>query len=293
VKQKNLPGEPRPRVEALALSFSRRMVLRILAISWFAVGIALLYLDYSVNYSSGSSVEEIQHVFNMTREDGLCSFFSVTLATFLSLTLWLIWAVENRQQRGRWRPVGWLVIALWFTYMTLDDGSGLHEAVGTAFRVAAKQAHPGEPRGAGLMGFPSYAWQMIYIPWFGLLALFTMYYTWTALKSKKAWRFIFLAMSLNVCAVGMDFMEGLEESHPLNLYAKIAHRLDFDAYAQKQFDATGFETVVHFGSAFEEFIEMMAYLIFWLVFLDYLMRSTPQLEFRFLDQDRKSGASPP
>jgi hypothetical protein len=228
----------------------------------------------------------------MTREDGMPSFFGVTLATFFAVTLWFVWAVERRRGQARWRPLGWLVIAIWFTYMAIDDGSRLHERVGTAIHEVADRGKDEDFGGAGLLGFPSYSWQVIYVPSLAVLALFTIFYLRRALGSRKAWMFVLLAMAMNVVAVGMDFVEGLDEEHPLNLWAKIAQTWDIEAFTEQEFDETGFDTITHFGKTTEEFIEMMADLILWLVCLDYLMRRTPQLTFRFLESRRKAETPP-
>jgi hypothetical protein len=88
-------------------------------------------------------------------------------------------------------------------------------------------------------------------------------------------------MALNATAVGMDFVEGLDEDHPLNVYSRLASSWDIEDYTQEHFSETGFETLVHFSKSVEEFLEMLATTILWALCLEFLMRRTPELRFRF------------
>ena len=58
--------------------------------------------------------------------------------------------------------LGWLVMALFFSYIALDDGAALHERLGSTFRVLQQRAPVGAAAGGeGLLDvFPSYAVQV-------------------------------------------------------------------------------------------------------------------------------------
>ncbi len=52
------------------------------------------------------------------------------------------------QGRPRLVRLAWLVVALFFSYMALDDGAALHERLGSTFRVLQERA-AGSGRGRG------------------------------------------------------------------------------------------------------------------------------------------------
>ena len=74
-------------------------------------------------------------MFNTAREDGLASWFAVTQTLLIALTLWLIYSVAKAGRKPRAIVVGWLVLALFFTYMAIDDGAQIHERLGSTFKA--------------------------------------------------------------------------------------------------------------------------------------------------------------
>jgi hypothetical protein len=273
--------ESRDREEPVVLHLKSARFLKALILACVVIEVLLVFLDYKVNYARGSSFGEIRRLFNTTREDGLPSFFGVTQVTLFALTLWLVWFVERTRRRAVWRPLGWLVLAVGISYMAVDDGSRLHERVGSAVRETAERRDTADDAGGtGLMGFPSYSWQVVYGPFFAALGIFILVYLWGQLGRRRA-PLLLLAMALNATAVGMDFVEGLDEDHPLNVYSRLASSWDIEDYTQEHFSETGFETLVHFSKSVEEFLEMLATTILWALCLEFLMRRTPELRFRF------------
>jgi hypothetical protein len=79
------------------------------------------------------------------------------------------------------------------------------------------------------------------------------------------------------CAVGLDFIEGLERDHALNLYDRIADAYDFAAFTRERFKTSEFETLRHFSKAIEETLEMFAMTLFWVTFLTHWVRISPRV----------------
>ena len=144
-----------------------------------------------------------------------------------------------------------------FTYMAVDDGTQLHERVGT---VVGSEL-------SALRVFPSYTWQLIFVPSFGLLGLFAVGFLWRELTTRTHVGLVFLALSCCVVAVGLDFFDGLHADHSLNLYTRLAEGYDLDGLTQARFGHTAYDTLQHFSRAVEEFLEMVGMTIFWSVFL--------------------------
>jgi len=251
--------------------------IKYLVIVWVIIELLMVILDYGVNHSNGSSVNEIRRLFNITLEDGLPSFFAVTQATLVALTLWVIWLIQRQMQGGGWRPYGWLIIAVVFSYMAVDDGSRLHERVGTAVKESTSSL---TLEGKAFEIFPSYPWQVVFIPFFAVFGLFVIVYLMRTLRRTQSRVFVLTAIALLVGAVGLDFVEGLSEDHPLNIYTAITETVDISAFTERQFGENPYETLVHFSKSIEEFMEMLGNTLLWAVFLRHLADLTDEIRVR-------------
>ena len=153
----------------------RRFAL-LLLLFCVAAEVSFILLDWHVNYGRLTEIGAIERLFNATREDAIGSWFAVTQTFLAALTALAVFKVRRRTEPVSWAPYGWLVIALFFFYMSMDDGAKIHERLGTTFKVLN--------RGSGALGgtllsyFPSYTWQLVFLPLFGSLGLFTLWFLW-------------------------------------------------------------------------------------------------------------------
>lgn len=171
--------------------------------------------------------------------------------------------------------VGWLVTALFFIYMAMDDGAQIHERVGTAFETIAKREDSGIFASI-LSVSPSYPWQLIFVPILGSIGLYMSYFLWQESQSSGSRTLIFFALFAMGVAVGLDFIEGLDKAHPVNIYT---HLRDYFKVRS--------DTVWHFAKVAEEFLEMLSITLFWLVFskhMFYLIKQSGiQIHVKHLD----------
>jgi hypothetical protein len=188
------------------------------------------------------------------------------------LTLWLIYLFVKRQAKPTWKVMGWLILALLFTYMAIDDGAQIHERVGTAIKRGA---------GSSLNFFPSYTWHLVFVPVFGALGLFALVFLWQELQQRHARMLVITAICLFVIAVGMDFVEGLDRYHPWNIYTWISERNDLESWTARRFGKSAYDTLRHFSRSIEETIEMLAITILWFLFLRHLAVVAGNLRVRF------------
>jgi hypothetical protein len=260
-------------------------ILLALFIVCVLVEIGFVVLDYQVNYAHGTEIGAVRRLFNITREDSLASWFAVTQTTLSALTLWGLVAIVRRQGGSGWRTFGWLVLALFFTWMAIDDGAKVHERMGTAFRtiMESTEERAVPPWGEHLLAFfPSYAWQLLFLPMFGGLGLFTLGFLAWELPDRSARLLVGAGLACFAIAVGLDFVEGLERSHPLNFYPLIIRWFDLYEFCQREFGKSGFEAALHFSKSIEEAIEMLGNTLLWIVFLDRLTTLTDDVRIRFL-----------
>jgi len=228
--------------------------------------LAFFLLDYHVNFGGAIEIGAIRRLFNTAREDGLASWFGTTQTLLAALTLWLTYVMVRPQSESRWRKAGWLALALFFTYMAIDDGAELHERLGTTVDALR------EDSSALIASFPSYTWQILFGPVFAAFGLFMLAFLWKELATRSSRLVLVAAIGCLGLAVVLDFFEGLEPDHALNLHTYIVDHTHFDARAQARFARSGYDTLQHFSRSAEETLEMLANSLLWFVFLRNLGR---------------------
>ena len=221
----------------------------------FCVGIelALVYLDYAVNWHRGSGSKAIRRMFNITREDGLASFFAVFQTLAVAVVLWLIWWLHRQIRSSKAVVAGWFFLAAFFTFIGVDDGAMIHERLGTVFSQSRGEAE-----------LISYGWQYVVAPFFVVLGLLCFYLLWrqTDYKIRRIW--ILAAFGCLGLAVAIDFVEGMDQQYQL---------------IQDMF-GWSYKTIRHFSKSVEEFLEMLGMTIFLVTFLRYLFLQLATVELK-------------
>ena len=256
----------------------RRLAWTVLA-AGVAAEVAWFLLDYHVNYGRGSEIGAVRRLFNTAREDSLSSWFAATQTWMVALTLWLLAAVQ-RHSRSAWAVAGWMVLAAFFTYMAADDGAKIHERLGTAFEVTHRDAPAGSWGRTALDRFPSYRWQIVLLPVFAALGLFTLGFLCREIVDRPGRAMVVTAVACFALAVAFDFVEGLDPEHPWNLHAWLAERMSLEPGARRRFGQSAFRSVRHFSKSLEECLEMLATTLLWCVLLRHLARIAPELRIR-------------
>lgn len=234
-----------------------------------AFEIFLVLIDIFVNYYELSDIKTIRRLCNIAREDSLASWFGTIQTYTVGLTLWVIFFITKHASAKKTTIAGWCVLALFFTYMALDDGAEIHERFGTAFEIIFEnEGAPGESvswASEVLDFFPSYAWQILFLPFFGAAGLFMLIFLWRESKQGKVKKIVVIALACFVTAVGLDFVEGLDKEHAWNFHTMLRNEFGLGKY-----------TVRHFSKSLEEFLEMLGITLFWVSFI---------LNFKYLPKE--------
>ena len=235
------------------------------------VGSEILFVlgDWIFNVENLLGLSPVRSFWNIAREGGVASWFAITQTWMLGLTAALIYGVVRADGAVRWRRVGWAIIALFLLYMAMDDGARFHERVGSSVRTVIQD--PAVESSSRQIGFfPSYTWQLVFLPMFATFGLFILWFLNKELKSARDKLMVVAAIGLFVLAVTADFFEGLQAQHPLNLHGWISTTWQLE-----------FEGVVHYSKSLEEFMEMLGITLLWVTFLRHLVRIAPQIQLRF------------
>ncbi len=231
--------------------------------------LGLVFLDAAINYGEWIEQPPLQRLVNITREDGVASWFAVTQTFVVALLCWALAFVSGQRDRKPSNMAwGWVVSALIFTYLAFDDGSKFHERVATAFDYSVESLEDTDNNNWLSIAnqYPSYSWQLLFLPVFGLLGGFLLWFLWKEFPQRIDKILLATAFGCLATAVGLDFLEGLNDG-----YHAIQERYGLDEY-----------TVSHFSKSLEEFLEMFAMTCFLAVFFRHLTRvgTTITLAFR-------------
>jgi hypothetical protein len=255
----------------VTLQFSSGFAARVVFYACLAVEVLLVLLDYHVNFGRLTDSGALRRLTNIAREDGLASWFGTTQTLFVGLTAWVLWMSVRVSGATWWRRGGWFLVAAIFTYMAIDDAAQLHERLGAAYRGTG---------GAGSGIFPSFAWQIIFVPTLGTALLVSGAFLWKELQTRSARLLVAAAILMFAAAVVLDFFEGLDRDHSLNPFTFLAARYDLAAYTEARFGQSSFTTLVHFSRSIEEFLEMLANTCFWTALVSHLRTTMPDIRLR-------------
>jgi len=110
----------------------------------------------------------------------------------------------------------------------------------------------------------------VFLPIFAAFGLFILWFLNKELRVARDKLMVVAAIGLFVLAVVADFFEGIDSQHPLNLYDWISTRWELNP-----------DAVLHYSKSLEEFMEMLAISLLWVVFLRHLVRIAPEIQLRF------------
>ena len=240
-----------PRPSAVRVTVNANKMILLVFFGWLALELFFVTIDTVINYNKGSNISQFRRMANLAREDGLATWFS-------SMQLLLVGMVATangwrvRLDGGKWRVVAWALVALFFCYMAFDDGAKIHERVATGVK---KWLDRGQEDGVPIFNsFPSYAWQVIFGPLFVGMGIFMAGFFWKELRTMKMRFAVLCALGCWAVAVGLDFIEGLEQE-----YDDVAEWLGVSS-----------RWASHYGRVLEEFLEMFGTTVFLTTFLQQL-----------------------
>lgn len=261
------------------ISLSKRSLLKFITVFWGLIILFLGLADLFWNHYEWVDSPPIRRLVNITKDDGLSNWFSSVQLLSISVVLWMILFCllysKPNLIRKKTEKLGWGLSALFFTYLAVDDGSKMHERVGTAFRYSIEARHEYNPGFFSNLfdAFPSYGWLFVFVPIFGLIALYMLLFLFKNLKIKRQFLLVLLGFSCYATSVFIDFFEGMEED---GIYDGIIVFFDTDL-----------DTVGHFTRLVEELFEMVGNTFFMLAFTQQLLNLAENWKIQLVDFSRK------
>ena len=265
-KQKNKQSQEQKR----AVIYTKPLIKKII-IFCIALEISLLIIDAIFNYRAPGNARSLSLLIDISRESGLGGWFSSVQTLLSGFTLLLIF-FRARMDSTEWKEtVGWLVLSIFFIYMAIDDGIEIHEQCANCLGLFnLPQTSPWFIYLHKVKKFPTYYWQMLFGPFFITMGIFMLYFLWKKIEGLNLRKYIIIGLICFAIAVGMDFFEGLYNSHVK--FNQLLH-LNWERHV-----------VIHFLRATEEFLEMMGNTLLWYVFLSYLSKILNETRITFREE---------
>lgn len=239
----------------LNVSLESKKFIRTVFAVLVGLEVAFLLMDTVFNYGKLIPIGSIERLFNIAREDSLPAWIASVQTLFVGVVLWMIYATNRKR--------AWALIACFFTYLAIDDGSKFHERIGTAVKQSGRDV----AADASSTLEHSYTWQYVFGPFFVAMGLFILWFMWRELKTRNLRFLIFSALACYGIAVGLDFIEGLPEAYN-NIGAAVGLSGKF---------------VNHYGRVLEEFLELFGSTLFLVTFLTHFVRISPKTLIVFDD----------
>ena len=249
------------------LGLDGRLAIQRLFALLFGLEVLLLLADLTLNHGQWTDLGPVQRFFNIAREDGVASWFQVSQTLLVALTLGLIAWLAFAAQRSSLTRWGWLLLALFYAFLAMDDGAQFHERVGSIVELRAAEGAKSGP----VSGFPSYVWHLVVMPFFASMGLFMLYFAMRELRrDSRCLAFFLLGITVMGIAQVLDFFEGMQPDHRWNLLRLV-----------RGWTGYGREEVEHLSRAVEETLEMFSMTYFWVAYLLYLVREFPEFRVSF------------
>lgn len=228
---------------------------------WFLITctISLLLIDIFFNFYQWVPFRPMRRMLNIAREDSIGTWFMTTLMLFNAIVLFAIYSIKKIERTPQFW--GWLILALFYFYLGIDDAIKFHERVGSSFKLFLGGMDRASGEAALRTFFPSYTWQVVFMPFFSLMGLFILWFLKSRLNPYKLFRYVILALSCYSIAVLLDFFEGLDAPP----YRAIG-----------DFLGARYQTIKHMSKAIEETLEILGTVFFFRAYLRYLLEQKSQ-----------------
>lgn len=208
---------------------------------------ALVLGDLVFNYLDVLNHLSIRRIFNIAREQSIPTWFASLQALLVAATAWALWRIDRKRTE---RSKGWLFVALFFLYVSVDDAAEIHERVATAL----SDTFPTLPL---LADYPSFSWHLLIAPILAAGLFGVAVFLWRRLPTTQTRMLVFAGLAAFGISQFFDVLEGVD-----GLFEGWAADLDVGEY-----------TVGHGFRAIEELLEMLGTTALWAPMLFHLASS--------------------
>lgn len=193
---------------------------------------ALLVGDIVFNFVDVFDHISVRRIFNIAREQSIPTWFASLQALLVAATAFALWRLE--------RTRGWLLTAIFFLYVSIDDAAEVHERVATAL----SDKFPTLPL---LADYPSFSWHLLVAPILAAGLAGVAGILWFRIPSRRTKVLVVAGLASFVVSQFIDVLEGVD-----GLFDGWAADLEVGEY-----------TVGHTLRTVEEMLEMLGTTALW------------------------------
>ena len=226
------------------LNFNR-LIISVLIFCLAAEAI-IFFLDIFLNLAELWYLEKFKKLSDVAMEKSFGTWFTVVQNFIVAIAALIVSLYYKSISAQKGRFLGWLLVALFFAYISLDDHLVLHERISGTLGPAFFNWLFGRT-----VTIPTYEWLFLLGPFFGAFGVFFLVFLYRQLNHKKYRLILIAGLLLWVLAVILDAWEGT--SHAYEWIVKI----------------TGFKKIYirHSFMLVEEMLEMLGSTLFLYLFL--------------------------
>lgn len=261
---------------------SGRAVIIMALVYMVVITLGLMFLDYWINYLEASDNPSVRILLSPRGEIGLYSYVGIALMFLVVVTAWEIRFKEKRAGVDPRMLIGFTLVAVFLTWLALDEALSLHEHFGRWLEQRVERsASAGEEGTAArlLRGWPSHLENAVLGPVYAVLMLLTLTFLWRS-SGRSSWRWLLIVAGACFCLAGMlDLIQGLDQNHRWNLYVLISERFDLERLTTSRYPSP-YAFLERTGATIEESGEMLGMTALWVCMLDQLRRINSPFKIR-------------
>lgn len=238
-------------------------------LSWYLwlVCCALVLCDFVFTYLDVTGYYVFRRSFDMTREETIPNWYATILLFCIALTCALIFVTKRAQEERDGNATPWLLFAGFFTFLSVDDGSRIHERLGSFFKDLTEE-------GAGIFwvfqdlleSASTWGWQVFVLPIFLFMGFFMLLWGYQHVRNTETQKWVLLGALCIAMAIALDYVEGLIEYEVVSLE---------DRWLSE-------EMLHHYQRVVEEFLEMTGFIMVIRGLWTYLLNQAETLEVNIL-----------
>jgi len=175
---------------------------RDLLIAFLFIEVWLVFLHFQLALHTTPTVRALGQAFDITRESSIATYWSSLLALCVGMVCFFV-AIQRRQSattKPGYRK--WIFAGVVFVCLSIDDAIAFHEKIGAITSLGLMHA----------LNYPSYPWHVSVAPIIIICLLTAVIGIWRDVrKIKGLTALLLLALGCFAAALGLDFLEGVEE----------------------------------------------------------------------------------
>jgi len=218
------------------LGFAVNSRARDLLIACLFVEAWLVFLHFQLALHATPTVRALGQAFDMRREASIATYWSCLLTLGIGLVCFCVTVIQRRNGSAKLSCRGWAYAGIVFVCLSVDDAIAFHEKIGAITSLELMHS----------LNYPSYPWHVSVAPIITFCLLSAAFVIWRDVRRIEGLTAILLlALGCFAIALGLDFMEGIEEMAAMETGAANSPVLPFLMVAEELLEMVGATLILY------------------------------------------------